>query len=107
MEEVVQYINKNLPLPKYFSLDSPGIGVYTLVALETAFTSRSSLAPSASPPSPHNSMFVTHIITYGDEGGNLRTTFLLTSILYGLTQRKLNVISMLCIFECESVNETS
>ncbi|CAA7025034.1 unnamed protein product [Microthlaspi erraticum] len=59
MEQVVQYINNNLPLPN-FSPDSPGIGVYTPVLLETAFTSRSSLA------SPHNSMFVTHTITYGD-----------------------------------------
>ncbi|ESQ42312.1 hypothetical protein EUTSA_v10015671mg [Eutrema salsugineum] len=65
MEQVVQYINKNLPLP-IFSPDSPGIGVSTPVLLETAFTSRCSLAPSASPPSPHNSMFVTHTITYGD-----------------------------------------
>ncbi|CAN7005949.1 unnamed protein product [Brassica rapa subsp. trilocularis] len=65
MEQVVQYINQNLPLPN-FSPDSPGIGVYIPVLLEAAFTSRSSLAPSDSPPSPHNSMFVTHTITYGD-----------------------------------------
>ncbi|CAN6806478.1 unnamed protein product [Brassica oleracea] len=65
MEQVVQYINQNLPLP-IFSPDSPGIGVYIPVLMEAAFTSRSSLAPSASPPSPHNSMFVTHTITYGD-----------------------------------------
>ncbi|CAH2069345.1 unnamed protein product [Thlaspi arvense] len=65
MEHVVQYINQNLPLPD-FSPDSPGIGVSSPVLLETAFTSRSSLEPSASPPSPHNSMFVTHTITYGD-----------------------------------------
>ncbi|CAH8333809.1 unnamed protein product [Eruca vesicaria subsp. sativa] len=65
MEQVVQYINKNLPLPN-FSPDSPGIGVYVPVLLESAFASRNSLAPSASPPSPHNSMFVTHTITYGD-----------------------------------------
>ncbi|KAF3542434.1 hypothetical protein DY000_02001031 [Brassica cretica] len=64
MEQVVQYINQNLPLP-IFSPDSPGIGVYIPVLMEAAFTSRSSLAPSAS-PSPHNSMFVTHTITYGD-----------------------------------------
>ncbi|CAF1698316.1 unnamed protein product [Brassica napus] len=65
MEQVVQYINQNLPLP-IFPPDSPGIGVYIPVLMEAAFTSRSSLAPSASPPSPHNSMFVTHTITYGD-----------------------------------------
>ncbi|KAJ4872142.1 putative L-type lectin-domain containing receptor kinase I.11 [Raphanus sativus] len=65
MEQVVQYINKNLPLPN-FSPDSPGIGVYIPVLLGAASTSRSSLEPSASPPSPHNSMFVTHTITYGD-----------------------------------------
>lgn len=65
MEQVVQYINQNLPLP-IFSPDSPGIGVYIPVLMEAAFTSRSSLAQSASPPAPHNSMFVTHTITYGD-----------------------------------------
>ncbi|EOA15292.1 hypothetical protein CARUB_v10028692mg [Capsella rubella] len=65
MEQVIQYINQNLPLPS-FSPDSPGIGVPTPVLLESLFNSRSSLAPSTSPPSPHNSMFVTHTITYGD-----------------------------------------
>ncbi|KAG2333471.1 hypothetical protein Bca52824_004651 [Brassica carinata] len=65
MEQVVQYMNKNLPLPN-FSPDSPGIGVYIPVFLDAACTSRSSLVPSSSPPSPHNSMFITHTITYGD-----------------------------------------
>ncbi|XP_010443826.1 PREDICTED: putative L-type lectin-domain containing receptor kinase I.11 [Camelina sativa] len=65
MEQVIQLINQNLPLPN-FSPDSPGIGVSTPVLLDSVFNSRSSLAPSSSPPSPHNSMFVTHTITYGD-----------------------------------------
>ncbi|CAL9244354.1 unnamed protein product [Arabidopsis halleri] len=54
MEQVVQYIYWNLPLPN-FSPESPGIGVST----------PSTLAPSTSPPS-RNSIFVTHTITYGD-----------------------------------------
>lgn len=41
-------------------------GIDMTVLLEAAFTSRSSLSPSASLPSPHNSMFVSHTITYGD-----------------------------------------
>ncbi|KAG7606757.1 putative L-type lectin-domain containing receptor kinase I.11 RLK-Pelle-L-LEC family [Arabidopsis thaliana] len=65
MEQVIQYINQNLPLPN-FSPGSLGIGVSTPVLLESVFNSRSSLAPSISPPSSHNSMFVTHTITYGD-----------------------------------------
>ncbi|KAL9831296.1 putative L-type lectin-domain containing receptor kinase I.2 RLK-Pelle-L-LEC family [Arabidopsis thaliana] len=71
MEKVVQYINRDQPLPD-FSPDTPGIGVSTLMvmgipglAITSSSVTSSVSVPLVSPPST-NSMFISHSILNGD-----------------------------------------
>ncbi|CAD5324926.1 unnamed protein product [Arabidopsis thaliana] len=72
MEKVVQYINRDQALPD-FSPDTPGIGVSTPMvmgipglAITSSSVTSSVSVPLVSPPSPNNSMFISHTILNGD-----------------------------------------
>ncbi|KAL9293902.1 putative protein kinase RLK-Pelle-L-LEC family [Arabidopsis thaliana] len=72
MEKVVQYINRDQALPD-FSPDTPGIGVSTPMvmgipglAITSSSVTSSVSVPLVSPPSPNNSMFISHSILNGD-----------------------------------------
>ncbi|KAG7559764.1 Legume lectin domain [Arabidopsis thaliana x Arabidopsis arenosa] len=72
MEQVVHYINSHQTLPD-FSPDTPGIGVSTPMvmgipglAITSSSVTSSVSVPLVYPPSPNNSMFISHTIISGD-----------------------------------------